>query len=71
MKMEGDAFMCLFPTALVAIWWALMVQVQLLHEAWLLELLECKDSKQLEVSQDQIIAHGLSIAWVLESKQDI
>ena len=49
-KTEGDAFMCSFSTALAAVWWALTVQVQLLHEAWPLELLECEDGKPLEDS---------------------
>ena len=60
-KTEGDAFMCSFPTALAAVWWALTVQVQLLHEAWPLELLECEDGKQLEDSQGRIVSRGLSV----------
>ena len=60
-KTEGDAFMCSFPTALAAVWWALTVQVQLLHEAWPLELLECEDGKPLEDSQGRLVARGLSV----------
>ncbi|KIJ92315.1 hypothetical protein K443DRAFT_135321 [Laccaria amethystina LaAM-08-1] len=60
-KTEGGAFMCSFPTALAAVWWALTVQVQLLHEAWPLELLECEDGKPLEDSQGRLVARGLSV----------
>lgn len=46
------------------VWWALTVQVQLLHEAWPLELLECEDGKPLQDSQGRFVARGLSVRMV-------
>lgn len=60
-KTEGDAFMCSFPTALSALLWCLIVQVQLLHEAWPLEILECEDGKPIYDAEGTLIARGLSV----------
>ena len=60
-KTEGDAFMCSFPTTLSALWWCLTVQVQLLHESWPLEILECEDGKAIYDAQDRLVARGLSV----------
>ncbi|KAJ8518004.1 hypothetical protein ONZ45_g4868 [Pleurotus djamor] len=60
-KTEGDAFMCSFPTALSAVWWCLTVQVQLLHEQWPLEILECEDGKEVFDSDGRLVARGLSV----------
>ncbi|KAH7928928.1 PP2C-domain-containing protein [Leucogyrophana mollusca] len=60
-KTEGDAFMCSFPTTLAALWWCLIVQQQLLHEAWPLEILECDEGKEVRDSEGRIIARGLSV----------
>ncbi|KIJ18515.1 hypothetical protein PAXINDRAFT_70600 [Paxillus involutus ATCC 200175] len=60
-KTEGDAFMCSFPTTLAALWWSLTVQIQLLHEPWPLEILECDEGKEVWDSQGNLIARGLSV----------
>jgi len=60
-KTEGDAFMCSFPTALAAVWWSVAVQLQLLHEPWPLEILECEDGKPVYDSQGRLVARGLSV----------
>jgi adenylate cyclase len=60
-KTEGDAFMCSFPTALAAVWWCVTVQLQLLHEPWPLEILECEDGKPEYDPQGRLIARGLSV----------
>ena len=48
-KTEGDAFMCSFQNALSALKWCLTVQLDLLHESWPLEILEC------EIATDEIL----------------
>ncbi|KAF9241802.1 hypothetical protein BU15DRAFT_60701 [Melanogaster broomeanus] len=60
-KTEGDAFMCSFPTTLAALWWSLIVQIQLLHEPWPLEILECDEGKEVWDSQGNLVARGLSV----------
>ncbi|KAG9316864.1 hypothetical protein JVU11DRAFT_2939 [Chiua virens] len=60
-KTEGDAFMCSFPTTLAALWWALTVQVQLMHEPWPHEILACEEGKEVWDSQGNLIARGLSV----------
>jgi adenylate cyclase len=60
-KTEGDAFMCSFPTALSALLWCLKIQIQLLHEAWPLEILECDDGKPVYDANGTLIARGLSV----------
>ncbi|KAF8134396.1 hypothetical protein EV363DRAFT_1561931 [Boletus edulis] len=60
-KTEGDAFMCSFPTTLAALWWSLTVQVQLMHEPWPLEILECEEGKEVWDSQGNLISRGLSV----------
>lgn len=60
-KTEGDAFMCSFPTALAALHWCLTVQVQLLNEAWPLEILECDDGRPLYDTEGKLVARGLSV----------
>ncbi len=53
--------MCSFPTPLAAVWWCLTVQVQLLHEPWPLEILECEDGKSIYDSENRLIARGISV----------
>ncbi|KAI6121838.1 hypothetical protein F5141DRAFT_538234 [Pisolithus sp. B1] len=60
-KTEGDAFMCSFPTTLAALWWCLTIQVQLLHEPWPLEILECDEGRGVYDSEGNLIARGLSV----------
>ena len=60
-KTEGDAFMCSFPTTLAALWWSLTVQVQLMHEPWPLEILECEEGKEVWDTEGNLIARGLSV----------
>lgn len=60
-KTEGDAFMCSFPTTLAALWWSLSVQIQLMHEPWPLEILECEEGKEMWDAQGNLIARGLSV----------
>ncbi|KIJ68033.1 hypothetical protein HYDPIDRAFT_173731 [Hydnomerulius pinastri MD-312] len=60
-KTEGDAFMCSFPTTLAGLWWSLIVQVQLLHEPWPLEILECDEGKEVWDAEGNLIARGLSV----------
>ena len=60
-KTEGDAFMCSFPTTLAALWWSLTVQVQLMHEPWPLEILECEEGKEVWDAQGNLISRGLSV----------
>ena len=60
-KTEGDAFVVSFSNVLPALHWCFMVQVQLLHEPWPLEILECEDGKEIRDSQCQLIARGLSV----------
>ena len=60
-KTEGDAFMCSFPTTLAALWWSLAVQVQLMHEPWPSEILECEEGKEVWDSDGNLIARGLSV----------
>ena len=60
-KTVGDAFMCSFPTTLAALWWCLIVQVQLLNEPWPLAILECEDGKEIVDSRGIVIARGLSV----------
>lgn len=60
-KTEGDAFMVSFSNALSALHWCFMVQVQLLHEPWPLEILECADGKEIRDPNGQLIARGLSV----------
>lgn len=66
-KTEGDSFMCSFPNALAALWWCLTVQVQLLHESWPLEILECEDGQPMYDAQGQLIARGLSVRMGIHS----
>ncbi|KAF9478381.1 adenylate cyclase [Pholiota conissans] len=66
-KTEGDAFMCSFPTTLAAVWFCLTVQVQLLHEAWPLEILECEDGKPIYDSAGTLLARGLSVRMGIHS----
>ncbi|KAL6303514.1 adenylate cyclase-like protein [Sparassis latifolia] len=70
-KTEGDAFMCSFPTALNALWWALSVQVQLLHADWPLEILECEDGKEVYDSTGRLIARGLSVRMGIHCGQPV
>ncbi|KAI6157939.1 hypothetical protein BKA82DRAFT_4063737 [Pisolithus tinctorius] len=60
-KTEGDAFMCSFPTTLAALWWCLTIQVQLLHEPWPLEILECGEGREAYDAEGNLIARGLSV----------
>lgn len=60
-KTEGDAFMCSFPTTLAAVWWCLIVQLQLLRESWPLEILECPEGKEVYDEHGQLLARGLSV----------
>ncbi|KAF8549669.1 hypothetical protein OG21DRAFT_1420962 [Imleria badia] len=60
-KTEGDSFMCSFPTTLAALWWSLSVQVQLMHEPWPLEILECEEGKEVWDAQGNLISRGLSV----------
>jgi adenylate cyclase len=60
-KTEGDAFMCSFPTTLAAMWWCLIVQLQLLREPWPLEILECPEGKEVYDEHGQLLARGLSV----------
>lgn len=60
-KTEGDAFMVSFSNVLAALHWSFMVQVQLLHEPWPLEILECEDGKEIRDSQGRLVARGLSV----------
>ncbi|KAG7098211.1 hypothetical protein E1B28_000179 [Marasmius oreades] len=60
-KTEGDAFMCAFPTTLAAVWWALVVQVELVNQSWPMEILECEDGKPIYDAQNRLIAQGLSV----------
>ena len=60
-KTEGDAFMCSFPTTLAALWWSLTVQIQLMHEPWPLEILECEEGKEVWDAQGNLVARGLSV----------
>ncbi|KAI6021551.1 hypothetical protein BKA83DRAFT_4283648 [Pisolithus microcarpus] len=60
-KTEGDAFMCSFPTTLAALWWCLTIQMQLLHEPWPLEILECDEGREVYDSEGNLIARGLSV----------
>jgi len=53
--------MCSFPTTLAALWWSLTVQVQLMHEPWPLEILECEEGKEVWDSQGNLISRGLSV----------
>lgn len=66
-KTEGDSFMCSFPTTLAAVWWCLTVQVQLVHESWPLEILECEDGKPIYNAQGHILARGLSVRMGIHS----
>ena len=66
-KTEGDSFMCSFPTTLAAVWWCLTVQVQLLHESWPLEILECEDGKPIYDANEKLIARGLSVRMGIHS----
>lgn len=60
-KTEGDAFMCSFPTAVAALLWSLTVQLQLLNEAWPLEILECDDGRPIYDTNGKLVARGLSV----------
>ena len=60
-KTEGDAFMCSFPNTIFALQWALTCQLQLLHESWPLEILECDDGREVRDSQNRVIERGLSV----------
>lgn len=66
-KTEGDSFMCSFPTTLAAVWWCLTIQVQLLHESWPLEILECEDGKPVYDANGELIARGLSVRMGIHS----
>ncbi|KAF8965555.1 hypothetical protein BDZ97DRAFT_1918118 [Flammula alnicola] len=66
-KTEGDSFMCSFPTTLAAVWWCLTTQVQLLHESWPLEILECEDGMPIYDSDGRLIARGLSVRMGIHS----
>ncbi|KAF9471917.1 hypothetical protein BDN70DRAFT_938582 [Pholiota conissans] len=66
-KTEGDSFMCSFPSSLAAVWWCLTVQLQLLHEPWPLEILECEDGKETYDADNQLIARGLSVRMGIHS----
>ncbi|KAF8964961.1 hypothetical protein BDZ97DRAFT_1918661 [Flammula alnicola] len=66
-KTEGDSFMCSFPTTLAAVRWCLTTQVQLLHESWPLEILECEDGMPIYDSDGRLIARGLSVRMGIHS----
>ncbi|KAF7312445.1 Adenylate cyclase [Mycena indigotica] len=60
-RTEGDSFMCTFPTVLAAVWWCLMIQVELLGVSWPQDILECPDGSQVLDSQDNVIYRGLRV----------
>lgn len=60
-KTEGDAFMCSFEDVLSALKWCLQVQLDLLHESWPLEILECEDGKETYDQSGKLIERGLSV----------
>lgn len=60
-KTEGDAFMCSFQNVLSALKWCLIVQLDLLHESWPLEILECEDGKETFDKNSKLIERGLSV----------
>ncbi|EJD02693.1 L domain-like protein [Fomitiporia mediterranea MF3/22] len=60
-KTEGDAFMCSFQNVLSALKWCLTVQLDLLHESWPLEILECEDGKEIYDKNGRLIERGLSV----------
>ncbi|KAF7315989.1 Adenylate cyclase [Mycena indigotica] len=60
-KTEGDSFMVSFPTTLAAVWWCMLVQVELLNASWPLEILECADGRTIYDDQGRLIARGLSV----------
>ena len=60
-KTEGDAFMCSFQNVLSALKWALIVQLDLLHEPWPLEILECEDGMERHDRNGKLIERGLSV----------
>ncbi|KAJ7049995.1 hypothetical protein C8F01DRAFT_1213058 [Mycena amicta] len=60
-KTEGDSFMVSFPTTLAAVWWCMVVQVELLNASWPLEILECADGRTIYDEEGRLIARGLSV----------
>lgn len=70
-KTEGDAFMCSFPTVLAALWFAVKVQLELLHENWPLEILECDDGKEIFDQQGRLVARGLSVRMGIHVGQPV
>jgi adenylate cyclase len=60
-KTEGDAFMCSFPTTLAAMWWCLIVQMQLLRKSWPLKILECNEGKKVHDEHGNLLACRLSV----------
>ncbi|KAF7293264.1 Adenylate cyclase [Mycena chlorophos] len=60
-KTEGDSFMVSFPTTLAAVWWCMVVQIELLNETWPLEILECADGRTITDDKGEVIARGLSV----------
>jgi len=53
--------MCSFQMTLAALWWCLIIQLQLLHEQWPLEILECHEGREVSDAEGNVIVRGLSI----------
>ncbi|KAJ7067072.1 adenylate cyclase [Mycena amicta] len=60
-RTEGDSFICTFPTVLAAVWWCLMIQVELLGVSWPQDILNCSDGRQVYDSQGMVIYRGLCV----------
>ncbi|KIK65087.1 hypothetical protein GYMLUDRAFT_39481 [Collybiopsis luxurians FD-317 M1] len=60
-KTRGDGFMCAFPTTMAAVWWSLVVQIELLEQDWPLEILQGKEGKPVYGPNNQLITRGLSV----------
>ncbi|KAF7311005.1 Adenylate cyclase [Mycena chlorophos] len=60
-RTEGDSFMCTFPTVLAAVWWCLIIQVELLAVSWPQDILECPDGRVVRDSQGSVIYRGLRL----------
>ncbi|KAF7321179.1 Adenylate cyclase [Mycena chlorophos] len=60
-KTEGDSSIVSFLTTLAAVWWCMVVQIELLNETWPLEILECADGRTITDDKGEVIARGLSV----------
>ncbi|KAJ7769449.1 adenylate cyclase [Mycena metata] len=60
-RTEGDCFMCSFPSVLAAVWWCLIIQMELLNVPWPQDILDCPDGRAVYDEMGRLIYRGLAV----------